>query len=263
MKAAVLTGVQSIEVREVEDPHTPEGGLLIEVETCAICGTDVKMHRYGYAAAKLPLIPGHELAGTVRETGAAGSGFKAGDRVILYAGPQELEPAEHAELALDGPQGAPMELALLQQPVELLCAVLPFAWLGLLQQRYESDATGSESVHDLLQEYVSFTRYRTAGSLGVSSKHGLLIYGRILRRTRYGNPEAATYNKLGRAVFNMVHDQKRSLGFHIVSPESLASQAKPVLEPESPFPDSYLVTSFFSRYRESLILDKGIRSVWK
>jgi len=118
-------------------------------------------------------------------------------------------------------------------------------------------------VYDLLQEYVSLTRYRTAGSLGVSSKHGLLIYGRIVRRTRYGNPEAATYNKLGRAVFKMVQEQKRSLGFHIVTPESLASQVKPVLEPESPFPDSYLVTSFFSRYREGLILDKGIRSVWK
>jgi L-iditol 2-dehydrogenase len=83
MKAAVLTGVQSIEVKEVEEPKTPEGGLLIEVETCAICGTDVKMHRYGYAAAKLPLVPGHELAGKIRKTGAAGSGFEEGDRVTI------------------------------------------------------------------------------------------------------------------------------------------------------------------------------------
>jgi L-iditol 2-dehydrogenase len=83
MKAAVLTGVQSIEVKEVEEPKMPEEGLLIKVETCAICGTDVKMYRYGYAAAKLPLIPGHELAGTVQETGAAGLGFEAGDRVTI------------------------------------------------------------------------------------------------------------------------------------------------------------------------------------
>jgi L-iditol 2-dehydrogenase len=83
VKAAVLTGVQSVELREVEQPGVPEGGLLISVETCAICGTDVKMHRYGYAAAKLPLIPGHELAGTVRETGGACPGFTAGDRVTI------------------------------------------------------------------------------------------------------------------------------------------------------------------------------------
>ena len=83
MKAAVLTGVQNIEVKEVEEPKVPEGGLLIEVETCAICGTDVKMHRYGYAAAKLPLIPGHELAGKIRENGGTGSGFEVGDRVTI------------------------------------------------------------------------------------------------------------------------------------------------------------------------------------
>jgi L-iditol 2-dehydrogenase len=83
MKAAVLTGVQSIEIKEIEEPKMPEGGLLIKVETCAICGTDVKMHRYGYAAALLPLVPGHELAGTVDRSGAAESGFGPGDRVTM------------------------------------------------------------------------------------------------------------------------------------------------------------------------------------
>jgi L-iditol 2-dehydrogenase len=83
MKAAVLTGVQSIEIRDVPEPAVPDAGLLIEVETCAICGTDVKMHRYGYAAAALPLIPGHELAGTVAEVGAAASGFEKNDRVTI------------------------------------------------------------------------------------------------------------------------------------------------------------------------------------
>ena len=43
MKAAVLTGVQSIELRDVPEPQMPDGGLIIKVETCAICGTDVKM----------------------------------------------------------------------------------------------------------------------------------------------------------------------------------------------------------------------------
>jgi L-iditol 2-dehydrogenase len=83
MRAAVLMGKQHIEVKEVADPAVPAGGLLIKVETCAICGTDVKMHRYGYTAVELPLIPGHELAGTVHQTGGEACGFGIGDRVTM------------------------------------------------------------------------------------------------------------------------------------------------------------------------------------
>ncbi len=114
-----------------------------------------------------------------------------------------------------------------------------------------------------LQEYLSLNRYRTSGSLGVTNDYGVIAYGPILRRTRYGNPEAATYNKLGRAIFKTLQDQRRAFGFHIVTPEMLAKQSKPVLEPESPYSDSYLVTSFFSRYRESFIVDTGIKSIWR
>ncbi len=83
MKAAVLTGVQSIELRDVPEPVVPDGGLIIKVDTCAICGTDVKMHKFGYTAAKLPLIPGHELAGTITESGATKKEYQVGERVTI------------------------------------------------------------------------------------------------------------------------------------------------------------------------------------
>jgi L-iditol 2-dehydrogenase len=83
MKAAVLTGVQSIELRDVPDPQVPEGGLVIKVENCAICGTDVKMHRYGYAAAQLPLIPGHELAGRIDRSRVDGDDYTEGKKVTI------------------------------------------------------------------------------------------------------------------------------------------------------------------------------------
>lgn len=83
MKAAVLTGVQRIELREVSEPELLEGGLIIKVETCAICGTDVKMHRYGYSGAKLPLIPGHELAGTIIESNNTDRRYQKGERVTI------------------------------------------------------------------------------------------------------------------------------------------------------------------------------------
>jgi L-iditol 2-dehydrogenase len=83
MKAAVLKGVQDIEIKQVKDPEMPKGGLIVEVAACAICGTDVKMHRYGYAAVELPLIPGHELAGTIVQSEARDKGYNVGDRVTV------------------------------------------------------------------------------------------------------------------------------------------------------------------------------------
>ncbi len=83
MKAAVLTGVRSIELRDMPEPKMPDGGLIVEIETCAICGTDVKMYKFGYAGAQLPLIPGHEVAGTIAQSDASELGYKVGDRVTM------------------------------------------------------------------------------------------------------------------------------------------------------------------------------------
>ncbi len=115
----------------------------------------------------------------------------------------------------------------------------------------------------IFEEYLSLSRYRASGSLGVSPKYGLVVYGMIPRRTKYGNPEAAAYNKLGRGLYRLLTQQRKALGFHIVRPEDLGTQSKPILDPESPYSDSYLVNSFFSRYKEKFIVDTGIKSVWR
>jgi L-iditol 2-dehydrogenase len=65
MKAVLLRGIEDVIVTEVPDPKPSGPGLVVKVGVCAICGTDVKMYRYGYTAAKIPLVPGHELAGTI------------------------------------------------------------------------------------------------------------------------------------------------------------------------------------------------------
>lgn len=83
MKAAFLTGIKSVELREAPHPQPSRGGLIVKVKACAICGTDVKMYRFGYSAAKLPLIPGHELAGTIAEVGENTQGYQEGDRVVV------------------------------------------------------------------------------------------------------------------------------------------------------------------------------------
>lgn len=83
MKAAFLTGVQSIELREAPHPKPSRGGLIVKVKACAICGTDVKMYKYGYSAAKFPLTPGHELAGTIAQVGENTQNYQEGDKVTV------------------------------------------------------------------------------------------------------------------------------------------------------------------------------------
>ncbi|GJN92920.1 hypothetical protein Rhopal_005963-T1 [Rhodotorula paludigena] len=57
----------------------------IEVEFCGICGSDVHTLTGGWGAPHLPLVSGHEIAGTVRSVGAGVKEFKQGDRVIVGA----------------------------------------------------------------------------------------------------------------------------------------------------------------------------------
>lgn len=82
MRAAVYRGAGRVEVETVERPQIGPGELLIRVAACGICGTDIKKIQHGFVEP--PQIFGHEIAGTVVETGAGMRKFKAGDRVISF-----------------------------------------------------------------------------------------------------------------------------------------------------------------------------------
>ena len=83
MKAALLQDIGRLEVAEVRKPRAPEGGILIKVGACAICGTDVKVYRHGHRLIKPPRITGHEIAGVVVEVGKGVEGVQKGDRVAI------------------------------------------------------------------------------------------------------------------------------------------------------------------------------------
>ncbi len=83
MKAAVLKDVGKLSIEEMDVPACPDGGLLIEVKACAICGTDLKCARHGHRLIQFPRVIGHEVSGIVREVGSAVSGYAAGDRVVV------------------------------------------------------------------------------------------------------------------------------------------------------------------------------------
>ncbi len=83
MKAAVFEGPGKMEVKEVPQPSCGKGEVLIKVEACAICGTDIRIYRYGQKNVKPPHIIGHEIAGTVEKVGSGVDGIKTGEQVIL------------------------------------------------------------------------------------------------------------------------------------------------------------------------------------
>ncbi len=48
MKAAVYEGREQIVVREVPDPVLEAGEVLLEIEACCVCGTDLRTYRHGH-----------------------------------------------------------------------------------------------------------------------------------------------------------------------------------------------------------------------
>lgn len=83
MKAAVLVEPRRFEIRDVPVPEIGADDVLIRVERCGICGTDVHIFNGHYAAEKLPLVPGHEFAGTIARTGAQVRNLPVGTRAIV------------------------------------------------------------------------------------------------------------------------------------------------------------------------------------
>jgi propanol-preferring alcohol dehydrogenase len=73
---------EPLRVAEVPVPEPGEGQLLLSVHCCAVCRTDLHVVDGELPPPRLPLIPGHQIVGTVEKVGgyAAGS-FAVGDRV--------------------------------------------------------------------------------------------------------------------------------------------------------------------------------------
>ncbi|MFA5688302.1 MAG: alcohol dehydrogenase catalytic domain-containing protein [Kiritimatiellales bacterium] len=83
MKALVkiAKGIGNIELREVDAPRPQDNEVLIKIEACGICGTDIHVKHDNFPYWP-PVILGHEFTGTVVETGKDCRVFKTGDRVV-------------------------------------------------------------------------------------------------------------------------------------------------------------------------------------
>jgi L-iditol 2-dehydrogenase len=82
MHAAVYRGQSMVNVEEIPTPAIQAGEILIRVEACGICHTDLK--KIEYNLLEPPRVYGHETAGVVAATGSGVTRFRPGDRVVAF-----------------------------------------------------------------------------------------------------------------------------------------------------------------------------------
>ena len=82
MKTASVKGPGAISIDDMETPQLSSGDILIQMESCGICGSDLEkvFGHYGQPSMRL----GHEPAGIVLDVGSDVSQFKKGDRVFTH-----------------------------------------------------------------------------------------------------------------------------------------------------------------------------------
>ena len=87
MKAAFLTGVRTIEIRETPSPRiAKDDDVLVRSRAVGVCGSDLHYYLSGSVGGdtvKYPFIPGHECAGVVEEVGKAVTRVNPGDAVVI------------------------------------------------------------------------------------------------------------------------------------------------------------------------------------
>jgi L-iditol 2-dehydrogenase len=82
MRAAVYRGQRQVHIESVPVPEIKAGELLVRVESCGICHTDLK--KIAHDLLPPPRIYGHETAGVVAKAGRGADRFREGDRVALF-----------------------------------------------------------------------------------------------------------------------------------------------------------------------------------
>jgi propanol-preferring alcohol dehydrogenase len=82
MRAMVLERArQPLRERELPDPEPGPGQVLIAVRACGVCRTDLHIYDGELERPKLPLVPGHQIVGTVAGLGEGAERFEPGQRI--------------------------------------------------------------------------------------------------------------------------------------------------------------------------------------
>jgi L-iditol 2-dehydrogenase len=83
MRALLLSEYGRLEMVEIPTPRPGPDEVLVRVEACGICGSDVHGYDGGSGRRLPPIVMGHEAAGTIAALGPNVSGVQTGDRVTF------------------------------------------------------------------------------------------------------------------------------------------------------------------------------------
>ena len=81
MKAIVYEAPRQFKYKEVPEPKIESDDVLVRIDACGLCGTDLHIHE-GEFAPNFPLIPGHEFTGEIVDLGNAVKDLKLRQRVV-------------------------------------------------------------------------------------------------------------------------------------------------------------------------------------
>ncbi|MBI2832577.1 MAG: alcohol dehydrogenase catalytic domain-containing protein [Chloroflexi bacterium] len=85
MKAAVLKQFNApLSIEDIPEPMVEPGWALVRVKACGLCGTDLKISSGAMPNVKIPVVPGHEIAGEVLKVGEGVTNIAPGDQVVVY-----------------------------------------------------------------------------------------------------------------------------------------------------------------------------------
>lgn len=82
MLAVRTVSKETLEYADVPEPELSPGQAIVQIEHLTLCGTDLHIWEDDYAS-ELPLIQGHELAGTVVQVAPGTDRVQVGDRVAI------------------------------------------------------------------------------------------------------------------------------------------------------------------------------------
>ena len=83
MRVERYAAIETLPLTEVEVgvPEAGAGEVVVRVNVCGVCHTDLHVVEGDLPGAKLPLTPGHQVAGTIEAVGTQATRYRVGDRV--------------------------------------------------------------------------------------------------------------------------------------------------------------------------------------
>jgi D-arabinose 1-dehydrogenase-like Zn-dependent alcohol dehydrogenase len=181
-----------LEVVDVPRPQAAPGEVLVKVEGCGICLSDVHLID-GSLPASLPVLtPGHEAAGTIEAVGATVPFWQAGQRVAIHAG----RPCSACDRCAAGRQDECRNVAIMGFGYDGAWAefvVVPFFTLAAVPDHLpiEQAAIIADAVSTPFAALTDKAQLRPGESVGVWGVGGLGVHAIKLARLMGATPIVA------------------------------------------------------------------------